>query len=120
MDVRVALSATNWYHVLMRLISFRELRNSPAKVQALLEDGDLTLTAKGKPVALLVPVNEESIDQVRQSLFRIRTQLALTKLRRQAVESGADRLTEGAIGKEINQVRRKRKVRQATGGRRAG
>ncbi|MGI8426253.1 MAG: hypothetical protein ACR2FO_04080 [Actinomycetota bacterium] len=92
----------------MRSISFRDLRNSPSKVQDMLRSDDVALIARGKTVALLVPVGDEDLEQVMQGLKLARAHLALGKMRRDAAASGADRLTPSEIDEEIRATRKHR------------
>ncbi len=67
----------------MRFVSTRSLRNHPGSVKALVQQGDLVLTAAGEPIAILVGVRgdfEGALRIVRQA----RAQCALARLRRAA------------------------------------
>lgn len=94
----------------MRFISVRDLRNTPSDVWDALEQEDLVLTANGKPKAVLVRVDNDDLGRTLEALARARTQAAVSRLRAQAVQSGADQLGVEEINKEIAAARKGRKA----------
>ncbi|HLI63276.1 MAG TPA: hypothetical protein VKV05_07735 [Terriglobales bacterium] len=93
----------------MKFLSTRELRNRPGYVRNLARKDDLVLTASGKPIALLVGIEEDELEDATRAIRQARAQLALSRLRRQAARRGADRLSDRAIRAEIRAVRSRRK-----------
>ena len=92
----------------MKFITMRELRNQTSQVIDQLDDETGVITSNGEPVGILVRVNEdfeETISVLRQA----RASAAVSKLRRQALESGADQLSPEDIDAEIRKARRGRK-----------
>lgn len=96
------------YAVRMKFVTIRELRNRPGKVWEELRREDLVLTANGKPVGILVGVQEEGLDEALTSLRRARAQMAISRLRRQSAASGVRDLPAREIEREIRAVRRRR------------
>lgn len=92
----------------MRFLGTRDLRNRPGYVRDLAEQEDLVLTAKGKPIAILVGIEEGEFEDTARAIQRAMAQLALSRLRRQATPHGADRLSSTEIDAEIRAVRSKR------------
>jgi hypothetical protein len=92
----------------MKFVSVRELRNSPGKVWKRLENDDLVVTANGKPVGLLLEVDEGSFERTLAAVRRARGLLALSEIRARAAAAGSARLPAGAIAREIAAVRRQR------------
>ena len=88
----------------MRFVTVRDLRNSPGKVQEMLREGDLVLTASGKPVAVIIPAGQD-LEGLILELRRTRAQLALSRIRKDAAAAGADLLTNKQIDEEIAEVR---------------
>jgi len=92
----------------MKFITLRELRNQTSQVIEELDEETGVITSNGNPVGILLRVNgdfEETISVVRQA----RAAAAVSRLRRQALESGTDRLSESEIEREIRAVRRDRR-----------
>lgn len=93
----------------MKFISVRELRNHPGQVWEDLKQDDLVLTANGKPVGILLGVAEEDLEEALTALRRARAQLAVSKMRRRAAETGLAEMTLEEIEEEIQAVRRGRR-----------
>jgi prevent-host-death family protein len=96
------------YNTAMKFITMRELRNQTSQVIDELEDETGVITSNGEPVGILVRVNEnfeETINVLRQA----RAAAAVSRLRRQALESGAGELSPEDIDAEIRKARRGRK-----------
>lgn len=89
----------------MKFVSTREFRNRPGYVRALAKKDDLVLTAKGKPIGILVGVEGDDIEETARALRQARAQRALSRMRRQAARRGLDRLPPSAVDAEIRAVR---------------
>lgn len=93
----------------MRFVSVRELRTKSAEVwRRLANDGEVVITSNGKPIAILSPVDEASLERQIAATRRVRAALALDELHRQAAEAGLDRLADAEIDAERRAVRRAR------------
>ena len=92
----------------MKFVTIRELRNRPGRVWDDLRGDDLVLTANGKPVGILVGVEEEGLEDALASLRRARALQAVSRLRQQAAVTGARELTPRQVATEIRAVRRRR------------
>jgi prevent-host-death family protein len=90
----------------MKFISVRELRNRPGGVWKELGEGELVLTANGKPVGVLMGVPEGDLERTLAVLRRSRAALAVSRMREQAAEAGIDRLGKTEIESEIQAARR--------------
>ncbi|MPY87528.1 MAG: hypothetical protein GEU99_06375 [Luteitalea sp.] len=93
----------------MKFLSTRDLRNRPGYVRDLAQEDDLVLTANGKPIAILVGIEEDEFEDAARAIRRAKAQLALSRMRRQAAARGVDRLSSTDIDSEIRAVRSKRK-----------
>jgi prevent-host-death family protein len=93
----------------MKYLSTRDLRNRPGVVREMVQEGDVILTANGKPVALIVPIEGGDIERTAQVLRRARAQLAVAGMRRLAEQKGSARLTGTEIEAEIRATRRARR-----------
>lgn len=93
----------------MKFLSTRDLRNRPGYVRHLAQKDDLVLTANGKPIAILLGVEEDELEETARAIRQVRAQRALSRLRKQAARGGVDRMSPSEIDSEIRAVRRKRK-----------
>ncbi len=93
----------------MKFVSTREFRNRPGRVRSLARKEDLVLTAKGKPIGILVGVEADELEETAQAIRQARAQRALSRMRRQAARRGLDGLPASAIEAEIRAVRSGRK-----------
>lgn len=88
----------------MKFVSRRELRISAGAVWTKLEqEKDLVVTSNGRPIAVLILANEDSLEDVLASLRAGRAQRTALTLRRAAVARGLNKWSE----KDIQEVIRK-------------
>jgi hypothetical protein len=95
----------------MKFISGRDLRNRPGLIQDLVNKEDLVLTANGKPIAIMLRLEEDDFEETLRAIRQARAFLAVSRLRRRAAELGLDKLTDEEIQKEIRAVRAQRKTK---------
>jgi len=93
----------------MKFVSTRDLRNRPGSVRKALREEDVVLTASGKPVAVVIGVEDEELEETLDLLRQMRAQRALSRLQRSAHERGIDRLSPEEIEREIQEARAARK-----------
>ncbi len=93
----------------MKFLSTRELRNRPGYVRDLAREDDLVLTANGKPIAILLGVEEDQLEETARAIRQAKAQLALSRLRKQAARRGLERSSLAAVNAQIRAVRSKRK-----------
>ena len=96
----------------MKFVTIRELRNRPGRVWDELRAEDLVLTANGKPVGILVGVDDD-LEEALASLRRARALRAVSRMRRRAAETGANKLGAREIEAEIRAVRAARRRRSS-------
>lgn len=90
----------------MEFVSSREIRVNPKPVFERLEDEkEVVITSRGKPVALLLGVDGENLEDTVRAVRRARAELAVSRMRRNAADKG---LKTGEIDAEIAAVRRER------------
>jgi prevent-host-death family protein len=92
----------------MRYVSVRELRNSPGRLWTTLSKDDVVLTSNGKPMGVLVGVDETRLADTLEAIRRARAVLAVSRIRKKAAETGRNRLSMGQINREVREVRRRR------------
>ena len=67
------------------------------------------LTASGRPIAILLGIEEDELEETARAIRQAKAQLALSRLRKQAARRRADRMPASAIDAEIRAVRSRRK-----------
>ena len=93
----------------MKFLSTRELRNRPGFVRELAKKEDLVLTANGKPIAMLLGVKEDDLEETARVIRQARAQRALSRMRRQSARRSLTKMSPSVIEAEIRAVRSKRK-----------
>jgi antitoxin (DNA-binding transcriptional repressor) of toxin-antitoxin stability system len=89
----------------MEFISVRDFRIRPGEIWEKLKDQDLVVTSNGRPIAILSPVEGENIEETFALLRRLRAQMAVSRIRKEAAEAGLDRLSEEDIEAEVRKAR---------------
>ncbi len=90
----------------MEFVSSREIRVNPKPVfERLEEEKEVVITSRGRPVALLLGVSGENLEDTVRAVRHARAELAVSRMRRIASENG---LKTGEIDAEIEAVRRER------------
>lgn len=92
----------------MKFLSTRDLRNRPGYVRELAQSDDLVLTSNGKPIAILVGVPDDDFEETARAIRQARAQRALSRMRRDSAQRGAERFSSSTIDAEIRAVRAKR------------
>jgi antitoxin (DNA-binding transcriptional repressor) of toxin-antitoxin stability system len=93
----------------MKFVSLRDLREKSGEVwKALPIKGQMVITRRGRPVAILVAVNESNLEESLAALRRARTVEAVASLQQWSVKQGTHRISMEEIDAEIKEVRRKR------------
>jgi hypothetical protein len=90
---------------MVRMISIRELRNTPSTVWDALAQDDLVLTSNGEPLAVIARIEGADVEGTLAALRRARAQQAVSRLRATARGAGTDTLTPGEIEAEITASR---------------
>lgn len=85
----------------MRFIGIREFRGNAAK--------EIVITSNGKPVAILTPTDETTLEESLAAIRSARAVQAVTRLQRRSRELGTDKLRRHEIEEEIRAARQARK-----------
>lgn len=94
---------------MVKFLNYRELRNTPSAVwDALATSEAVAIMRNGEPRAIMLEVEGGDVEQAMQLVRRVRAQMALSRLRADAVRSGTDRLTAEEIEAEIRASRAER------------
>ena len=90
----------------MGFMTLRELRGSTARVDELLErDGSVVVTSNGKPAYLMLPVDDQDLEQTLVDLRVARAKRAVHRMQATSARLGNDGLTMDEIEAEIEQAR---------------
>lgn len=93
----------------MKAITIRDLRSQPRQVQSTLaRDGEALLTSSGKPVAVLIAVDAETVDETLAMIRKARAQQALGAIRSAAKAGGVDKISTAAIERIVKKTRRRK------------
>jgi hypothetical protein len=96
---------------MLRLMSLRDLRNTPNKLwRSLRRDKAVALAVNGTPKALVIDVDDGDLESIVALVRQIRAKDALTRLRMQAATSGTDALDDAEIDAQIAATRRTRRA----------
>jgi len=87
----------------MKFVPSRELRLRTAEILKMLQDEDeIVVTLNGKPASIMIPANEDDLEQVMSMIKRIKAKNALRRMREKAAENN---ITEYDIDEEIAKER---------------
>ena len=93
----------------MKFVSSREIRVNPKPVFDAAGEGDeVVITLRGKPVALLVGVDGDDLEETLRLLRRARAQAAVSRMRRASERKGLTGMAEDEIEAEIAAARGER------------
>lgn len=93
----------------MRFLTVRDFRSRPTEVwKELEESGEVVITNHGKPVALVTPVSDASLEDTLATLRQARALEAVNRMQQLSLANGRDRLTPAALDSEITAARRRR------------
>lgn len=94
----------------MRFVTVRDLRLRGREIwKALREGEEAILTHNGSPVALLIGVQEDRLEETLRLIRRARAQAAVSRMREHARTLGLDKMSDGDIEAEIRAARRTRR-----------
>jgi antitoxin (DNA-binding transcriptional repressor) of toxin-antitoxin stability system len=96
----------------MKFVSSREIRVNPRPIfEALGEENEVVVTSRGKPIALLVGVSGDDLEETVRLVRRAKAQVAASRMRKVASQKGLDMMGREEIEQEIKVTRRERAER---------
>ena len=99
----------------MKTFTTDELRGAASDLRKIISrDPQAVLTASGEPVALLVPVDTDTLNETAVAVRQAQAQLAAKAIRRRARKTGRDRMTIAQIDRIIAAARKSRQRRSST------
>ena len=93
----------------MKTVTIRDFRTRPRQVRdALKREREAVLTANGRPVAVIIPVDAGSIDRTLETLRRARALEALRAIRQESRRRGLARMSMAKIDAIVAKARKAR------------
>jgi len=93
-----------------------DLCASPNKItEQLKRAGQLVLTNDDGPVAIMIDVDDSTVEDTARDLRRVRALRALKTIQEASVKNGTSNMTLEEINAEINAARAERRAREKTG-----
>ena len=103
---------TSTYSVIrgrMKFVTVRDLRTSPAQVwNSLSTERELVVTKNGRPIALLTPISDATMEDTIRAMRRALAVNAVKKLQLESARAGHDKTPAQDIEREIRQSRNTR------------
>ena len=94
----------------MQFASMRDFRLNAAVILGRARNEEsIVMTRRGKPVALLVPTNEEVLEDILRAVAGAQLKAAAEKARANARRAGSDKLSPAQIDAEITKARARRR-----------
>ena len=93
----------------MKFVTVRDLRTSPAQVwKALPGEQQIVITNNGKPIALLTPVSDATLEETVAAVRRARAVQAVRRAQASAAKRGLAGMTMDEIDEEVRTARKAR------------
>jgi antitoxin (DNA-binding transcriptional repressor) of toxin-antitoxin stability system len=94
----------------MKFITVRDFRTSSAAIwKTLPQEQEMVVTNNGKPVALLTPLSDRTLEDTLSAVRRARAINAVKLIQQQSVKKGTNKMTLEEINKEISLSRKERR-----------
>jgi antitoxin (DNA-binding transcriptional repressor) of toxin-antitoxin stability system len=94
----------------MHFVATTELRQPKAWDR--LHHEKAVVTSHGKPIAMLIPIDEDSFEDTLEQVNRLEALRSLRTLQAEAKESGANTMSLDEINAEIGASRKERRARR--------
>lgn len=90
----------------MKFITVRDFRTSPAQIwKQLPTEQEFIITNNGKPIALLTPLTDETLEETIKTIRKAKAINAVKKMQEISIQKGTNTLSEEEIEKEIKRTR---------------
>jgi antitoxin (DNA-binding transcriptional repressor) of toxin-antitoxin stability system len=92
----------------MKFVTVRDFRTSPAGIwRSLPSERELIITHNGKPIALLTPLSDETLEDTVSAVRKAKAINAMRKMQEVSASLGNDKMTLREINTIIRDVRKK-------------
>lgn len=96
----------------MKFVSSREMRVNPRPIfDSLEEDHEVVITSHGKPVALVLGVSGDDLEETVRLVRRARAQAAVSRMRKAAAQKALEGMSQAEMDEEIAATRSERSGR---------
>jgi len=94
----------------MKFVTVRDFRTAPANIwKKLSSERELIITNNGKPIALLTPLSDETLEDTVSAIRKAKAINAVRKMQETSLSLGNDKITLEDINAIIKQARGKKK-----------
>jgi antitoxin (DNA-binding transcriptional repressor) of toxin-antitoxin stability system len=94
----------------MKFVSVRDFRTSSAKIwKALPEEQEMVITNNGKPIALLTPLIDKTLENTLSAIRQAKAINAVKLIQQESLKKGLENTTMEEIDEEIKRIRKQSK-----------
>jgi len=94
----------------MQFVTVRDFRTSSANIwKTLQKEQELVITNNGKPIALLMPLSDKTLEETISAVRRARAINAVKIIQQQSIENGTDKMSLEDINVVIKRARKENK-----------
>ena len=94
----------------MKFVTVRDFRTSPASIWKKLPlEREMVITNNGKPIALLTPLTDETLEDTISAVRQARAINAVRTIQLESFKNGTCEMTLDEINSEIKKTRKERK-----------
>ncbi|MHB9293329.1 hypothetical protein Holit_02450 [Hollandina sp. SP2] len=94
----------------MKFVSVRDFRTSSAKIwKTLPEEQEMVITNNGKPIALLTPLSDKTLENTLSAIRQVKAINAVKLIQQESLKRGMEKTTMEEIDEEIKRIRKQSK-----------
>jgi antitoxin (DNA-binding transcriptional repressor) of toxin-antitoxin stability system len=94
----------------MKFVSVRDFRTSSANIwKALPLEQEMVITNNGKPIALLTPLSDKTLENTLSAIRQARAISAVKIIQQESLKKGMEKTTMEEIDEEIKRIRKQSK-----------
>jgi antitoxin (DNA-binding transcriptional repressor) of toxin-antitoxin stability system len=94
----------------MKFVSVRDFRTSSANIwKTLPEEQEMVITNNGKPIALLTPLSDKTLENTLSAIRQARAINAVKLIQQESLKKGMEKTTMEEIDEEIKRIRKQSK-----------
>lgn len=94
----------------MKFVSVRDFRTSPAQIwKKLPEEQEMIITNNGKPIALLTPLNDSTLEETVSAVRKAKAINVIKLMQQKSMKMSNDEMSLEDINSEIMEVRKNKK-----------
>jgi antitoxin (DNA-binding transcriptional repressor) of toxin-antitoxin stability system len=94
----------------MKFVSVRDFRTSSARIWKVLpEEQEMVITNNGKPIALLTPLSDKTLENTLSAIRQAKAINAVKLIQQESLKKGLEKTTMEEIDEEIKRIRKQSK-----------